>query len=376
MSFTIVNLPSTTSFVSIDTRTGPNKIIMLPAASTVTGRLFTIKDQYGGASLSTYTLSTVGMDKIDGRNWMYTFSNAFGAISFLSDGRVGWRVVGLYDGTSTAFPPPFMGLSGTVNNFTTDNSTYTFPANVTKVRVFLWGGGAGADNGGSGCGGSGAHVAGDILKGSMTTLTIYTNRGGGSKGPGAGVNGAGFAAIYNSTNGYLVIAGAGGGGGGWRGGGGGYFNGYQGGSSSQVGTVTTARNYSHGGGGSQTQGGDGGWGNSSGTYVSGSPGGYLYGGNAAGSAHGSGGGGGYYGGGGANGDTQGGLYSGNGAGGGGSSYVNTSFVTNYTGEEGKKGSTASVTPGGSTSPFYLSGYGVGGYGTGGGAALVVIVPYS
>ena len=104
MSFTRINLPSTISFVSVDTRTGPNKVIMLPAASTVTGRLFTIKDQYGGAALSTYMLSTVGMDKIDGRNWIYTFSNAFGAISFLSDGRVGWRVVGLYDGSSTALP--------------------------------------------------------------------------------------------------------------------------------------------------------------------------------------------------------------------------------------------------------------------------------
>ena len=104
MSFTRINLPSTVSFVSIDTRTAPNKVIMLPAASTVTGCLYTIKDQYGGAGLSTYMLSTNGMDKIDGRNWLYTFSNAFGAISFLSDGRVGWRVVGLYDGTSTALP--------------------------------------------------------------------------------------------------------------------------------------------------------------------------------------------------------------------------------------------------------------------------------
>jgi hypothetical protein len=112
MSFTRINLPSTISFMSIDTRTGPNKVIMLPAASTVTGRLFTIKDQFGGAALSTYRLSTIGMDKIDGRNWIYTFSNAFGAISFLSDGRVGWRVVGLYDGSQTAIPPapPVSGL--------------------------------------------------------------------------------------------------------------------------------------------------------------------------------------------------------------------------------------------------------------------------
>jgi hypothetical protein len=105
MSFTSINLPSTISFVSIDTRTGPNKVIMLPAASTVTGCFYTIKDQYGGAGLSSYMLSTIGMDKIDGRNWVYTFSSSYGAISFLSDGRVGWRVVGLYDGSQTAIPP-------------------------------------------------------------------------------------------------------------------------------------------------------------------------------------------------------------------------------------------------------------------------------
>jgi hypothetical protein len=99
------------------------------------GRLFTIKDQYGGAALSTYRLSTIGMDKIDGRNWIYTFSNAFGAISFLSDGRVGWRVVGLYDGTSTALPVSSGSINlntfGTLSvwsdatSFSTNNQTLT-----------------------------------------------------------------------------------------------------------------------------------------------------------------------------------------------------------------------------------------------------------
>jgi hypothetical protein len=148
MSFTSINLPSTTSFVSIDTRTGPNKVIMLPAASTVTGRLFTIKDQYGGAALSTYRLSTIGMDKIDGRNWIYTFSNAFGAISFLSDGRVGWRVVGLYDGSSTALPvssgPINLNTFGTLavwsdaTSFSTNNqslTTWTNKATSTSHTV-------------------------------------------------------------------------------------------------------------------------------------------------------------------------------------------------------------------------------------------------
>jgi hypothetical protein len=146
MSFTSINLPSTTSFVSIDTRTGPNKVIMLPAASTVTGRLFTIKDQYGSAALSTYTLSTIGMDKIDGRNWIYSFSNAFGAISFLSDGRVGWRVVGLYDGSSTAIPP--VSDSGTFSP--TSIATLVQWLDATDNTTVLTGvGGSQVANGGS-----------------------------------------------------------------------------------------------------------------------------------------------------------------------------------------------------------------------------------
>jgi hypothetical protein len=145
MSFTIVNLPSTVSFVSIDTRTAPNKVIMLPAASTVMGRLFTIKDQYGGAGLSTYRLSTIGMDKIDGRNWIYTFSNAFGAISFLSDGRVGWRVVGLYDGTSTALPRTTgvdLNTFGTIaawsdaTSYTTNNQVLTTWINKATSQTY------------------------------------------------------------------------------------------------------------------------------------------------------------------------------------------------------------------------------------------------
>ena len=151
MSFTIVNLPSTVSFVSIDTRTAPNKVIMLPAASTVMGRLFTIKDQYGGASLSTYILSTVGMDKIDGRTWLYTFSNAFGAISFLSDGRVGWRVVGLYDGSSTALPRAAVSF---------------VPTSISGIQLWM----DGADPAGTG-----------VVPSNGTVLTSWIDKSGNSK---------------------------------------------------------------------------------------------------------------------------------------------------------------------------------------------------
>jgi hypothetical protein len=50
-------------------------------------------------------------------------------------------------------------------------------------------------------------------------------------------------------------------------------------------------------------------------------------------------------------------------------------VRNYLGEDGKNGSATNVTPGGTSSPFYVSGYGVGAASGGGGNALVVIVPY-
>jgi hypothetical protein len=86
---------------------------MLPPASTLVGHLYTIKDQYGGSDKSTYTLSTNGLDKIDGLHYQFTFSSSYGSLSLMSDGRVGWRVVGFYDGSSTAIPPvpPVPGLS-------------------------------------------------------------------------------------------------------------------------------------------------------------------------------------------------------------------------------------------------------------------------
>ena len=272
-------------------------------------------------------------------------------------------------------------LSSTGTAFTTDNTTYTFPAGVSKVRVFVWGaGGSGGSYGSSyGCGGSAAYVEGDINKGSMTTLTIYLNRAGGGHGPGGGSQtGGGYGAVFNSTNGYLMIAGAGGsafGLGGIFGGAGGYLQGYAGGGTGKPGLQGIARNFSSGGGGSQTQGGQGGWGNSTGLQP-GADGAYLTGGNAVlGSSYGNGGGGGYYGGGGGNGDGFETGYTGYGAGGGGSSYVNPGFVTNYKGADGQNGTTVSVLPGGSSSPFYISGYGVGKYNGAGGGALVVIVPY-
>ena len=339
----------------------------------------------GGSSLYSNLLSYTGYTSATGvapNNTSPLYVTGVGNGGTYAGGGTGGPGLVVLSVSNLAAPPLTITvgnvLSSTGTAFTTDNTTYTFPAGVSKVRVFVWGGGgSGAYT--TGCGGSGAYVEGDIDKGNMTTLTIYLNRAGGGHGPGSGaVSGGGYGAVYNSTNGYLMVAGAGGSGFGnygYYGGGGGYLQGFAGGSPTLPGTQTTARNRSNGGGGSQTQGGQGGWGNSSG-LESATDGSYLTGGNGVlGTSYGSGGGGGYYGGGGGNGNGYETGYSGAGAGGGGSSYINTGFVKNYKGGDGQNGTTSSVLPGGSTSPFYVSGYGVGKYNGAGGGALVVIVPY-
>ena len=333
----------------------------------------------GGGGSSYYNSSVVNAITVNGLSTTANGTNTpaanesspYWVSPYGRSGYDGYAVIGFNANTNA---PPLqitLGnvLSSTATAFTTDGATYTIPPKVSKVRIFVWGGGGnGLNYGSAGCGGSGAHVQGDFTVGSITSLTIYLNRGAGS---GAfGNNGAGYGAVYNATTGYLLIAGAGGGSGRGYGGGGGYLQGFCGGSPSiagQVSVQSTAALGSGGGGGSQTQGGAG--------APSAQAGSYLQGGNSEGGAYPSGGGGGYYGGGGGNGNGNGTTLSGNGPGGGGSSYINLSYIKNYKGFDGQSGSTSSVLPGGASSPYYISGYGVGGYSTSGGGALVVIVPY-
>ena len=332
----------------------------------------------GGGGSSYYISSVVNPITISGINTATVGTNTRAANEssplwvspYGRSGYDGYAVIGFNTNTSSLPIQITLGnvLSSTATAFITDNTTYTIPPKTSKIRIFVWGGGGNGNNyGSSGCGGSGAHVQGDFTVGSITSLTIYLNRG---AGPGHfGNNGAGYGAVYNATTGYLLIAGGGGGSGSGYGGGGGYLQGFSGGSPSiagQVSVQSTAIVGSGGGGGSQTQGGDG--------ARSAGAGSYLQGGSGEMSAYPSGGGGGYYGGGGGNGNGAAGL-SGNGPGGGGSSYINMGYIKNYMGFDGQSGSTSSVLPGGASSPYYVPGYGVGGRLTNGGSALVVIVPY-
>jgi len=98
MSVTNVNIPTAQSFLLVDTRTGPNKVLFLPTASTIQGRYLSIKDYYGNATNSTITISTTGLDRIDQRGIYYTLGSSFGSVMLISDGVKSWNLLGLYDG--------------------------------------------------------------------------------------------------------------------------------------------------------------------------------------------------------------------------------------------------------------------------------------
>ena len=104
MSFSTVTIPAGISVIPVDTRT-IRKVLYLPTVSTNSGRYLSFKDYYGTASNSTFTVSTTGTDLIDDYNFLYTFSNAFGGFSLISDGLRSWRMFSLYNGGVTPAGP-------------------------------------------------------------------------------------------------------------------------------------------------------------------------------------------------------------------------------------------------------------------------------
>jgi len=280
-----------------------------------------------------------------------------------------------------------------VYNYTGVVQTYTVPAGVTSINVWIWGaGGAGSDRNGSGnggSGGSGAFVKGTlavtpgqvfqiVVGGRGTYSTANGTHAGGYGGGGTAYqnagSGGGYSGIFLTSVSFAnarAIAGGGGGGGYGRernfGGGGGATSGTAGGGLD--GTRTG------GGGGTLAAGGTagGGAGTTSGTAGTQLLGGT--GGNAGANTYGgAGGGGGYYGGGGGYGSNQGGNSGtwGSGGGGGASYTTGLSAVVNTAGTTNNAG--GANNPPGITEIYYNGTAGVGGAGNGssGGHGLVVI----
>ena len=261
-----------------------------------------------------------------------------------------------------------------INTFTSQGTyNYTVPTTVQGgtvqgVFVYLWGAGGGP-GGSPSAGGGGGFTSGFYSCAGGTTLTYIVGGSGGSgafsngcglpnSSSGAGVgpsgNSGGFSGIFSTATASLatVIGIAGGGGSGdaqMNGGNGGGGGGSTGGS----GWNYMAAAY-QGGGGTQTGGGSG--------YSDGYTGNrWVGGGNGWGTA--SKGGGGYYGGG-----------SGGPGGGGGSGFIGNftsdGFTQTGTTLLGSTATPALALPAGTSSPYYVSGYGHGNNGGG----LVVIVP--
>ncbi len=132
-------ISTNTSLYLADTRT-QNKVVYLPAASTAQGRMITIKDYYGVASLSTLTISTLGLDRIDIQSNTIIVNQDFESIDFIAAGNTGWSILGNYMGalttrakSTTVFGIPNLNvwLDGA------DSTTMTF-GNETLYDVMSW----------------------------------------------------------------------------------------------------------------------------------------------------------------------------------------------------------------------------------------------
>jgi len=260
----------------------------------------------------------------------------------------------------------FKGPVVTTLSYTGSLQSYTVPAGVSNLYVYMWGGGGGAAAGsvGTGRGGAGAYIQGVLTTTPGETLSIIV-AGGGFGGYGGGYGGGGNANRgANTYSGGPTTNGGNGSGGGGRsaiqrsgteivtvggGGGAGYD---QGGRAAWTGTATAGTG-NGGGGGTPTGGGAYGSGGNPTSFGVGTAGTQFQGGN--GNNYGGGGGGGWWGGGG--GATTGGL---GGDGGGGSSY--TSNLASATGSNGSGG-----TAPGTALSYYVAGVAVGGFANGGGS---------
>lgn len=106
MSFCNIQIPSNVTVIPVDTRDTAWKVVFLPTASTNQGRVLTIKDQYGTARISSFTISTTGVDLIDNVNTFYRFTSSLTSLTLLSDGQSSWQTIS-YVNTMNAYQSPF-----------------------------------------------------------------------------------------------------------------------------------------------------------------------------------------------------------------------------------------------------------------------------
>lgn len=132
-------ISTTTSLYLADTRT-QNKVVYLPAASTAQGRMITIKDYFGATTLSTLTVSTLGLDRIDLASNSIVFNQDFETIDFIAAGNTNWSILGNYMGSlvQRQRSTTLFGLSNlSLWLDGSDSTTMTF-GNDTLLDVLTW----------------------------------------------------------------------------------------------------------------------------------------------------------------------------------------------------------------------------------------------
>ena len=90
-------ISTNTSIYLADTRT-QRKFVYLPAAATAQGRVLTIKDYYGNASISSFRISTISSNTIDVTSNYIDLTQDFQSLEFTAVGSSNWSLTGNYDG--------------------------------------------------------------------------------------------------------------------------------------------------------------------------------------------------------------------------------------------------------------------------------------
>ena len=200
MSVTSVTLPTNQSYFLVDSRTAPNKSLILPAANTMAGRYIFIKDYYGNASRSTIYIKTSGSDTIYGASALATIASSWGSLALQSDGVSRWNVTNYYSGSITqTIPAGLTAAAATVSYYGTwkiyaftTPGTYTISVGTASfiLNYLIVGGGGGGGVGRGGGGGGGGVITGTLrLPIGYYTVTVgaggsnaYNDQAGGDGG--------------------------------------------------------------------------------------------------------------------------------------------------------------------------------------------------
>lgn len=132
-------ISTNTSLYLADTRT-QNKVVYLPAASTAQGRVITIKDYFGATTLSTLTISTLGLDRIDIQSNAVLLNQDFETVEFIAAGNTNWSILGNYMGalTQRQRSTTVFGLSNLSLWLDGSDSTSMVFANDNALDVTVW----------------------------------------------------------------------------------------------------------------------------------------------------------------------------------------------------------------------------------------------